>query len=592
MSQAGAIEVDAPDTPEDGGETLIMHHIFELPELLRTVFQHLGRADQVRCALVNTLWSETALDEIWYKVEDLRVLFNALSPIEKTGKKYEFNPQPHSRHWSRFESKYCSRVHVLQHSTSKKHDLSPLLNVVLRIRSLRPILPKIYKLKWDGTARGFDDMIIFMHDSVRECILVDDDIDNSVPLADLSETIHSKMPWLTLLEVDMFPHAKYLEPLIGLIKNLPDLTSLELPAFEETSKVLPHVFDIVNLKHMRFIASLVGSDRIISVSDVGPYMESFGDNASFDLPSRLEEIAFRCISISAVVGFFRFRGLSSLLYLHQIRITTSIVEEPSSIRDLFRALSQTCKRLSHFTFTNLSRVSKRMVDAQSNNSSDLPTLTTNDIISFNNLRDILVCTEMVNFSFNHPYGLSLTDFDVEEVASAWPKLKVIDLGSYPARPSGKDLVSRPSFQSFFHFTEKCPRIEEIHLLLDTTIPLMATPAASTSHKTYPPISRTLRVVSVGLSELEDEYSFAMFLGQLCGPQCRLKHDPEERFAKLNRKGVSEKWKAVETLLPLVNGLKARISESVDIKNRRIRDLEEEISRLRGEGYSEEVGHSL
>ncbi|KAK7448467.1 hypothetical protein VKT23_013729 [Stygiomarasmius scandens] len=554
-----------------------MHCIFELPELLRIVFQNLGRADQVRCALVNSIWSETALDEIWYKVDDLRVLFNALSPVEKNGKKHEFNPQPHSRHWARFEAKYCSRVHILHHSTSTKNDIAPLLNVILRIRSLRPILPKLHRLKWDGTARGFDDMIIFMHDGVRECVLVDDEVDNSVELEDLSETIHYKMPMLTLLEIDMFPHAKYLEPLIGLIKNLPDLTSLELPAFEETSKILPHVFDIPNLKHMRFMASLVGSDRTISVSDVGPYMESFGDNANFDLPSQLEEIALRCVSISAVAGFFRFRGLTSLLHLCQVRITSSILEEPAAVRDLFKALSQTCRRLTHVTFTHLSRVSKRVLDTKA---SDRPALTPRDIVSFDKIRDILLCTEMVDFSFCHPYGLSITDADVEEVASSWPKLKLIVLGSYPARRIDQGLIEKPSFRSYFSFIEKCPSIEEIHLLIDTTVPF-------TPHKIYS-ISRSLRVIGVGLSELEDEYSFAMLLSHLCGPRCSLHYDPEQRFLKLDGNEIYEKWKAVGTLLPLINGLKARVSDTIDEKDRRIRYLEEEVNRLQSEQGVEEI----
>jgi len=56
-----------------------------LPELLRAIFKNLERIDQVRCALVNTAWSEIALDQVWYDIDDLRLLLNALSPLEKDG---------------------------------------------------------------------------------------------------------------------------------------------------------------------------------------------------------------------------------------------------------------------------------------------------------------------------------------------------------------------------------------------------------------------------------------------------------------------------------------------------------------------------
>ena len=68
-----------------------MHQIFELPELLRIIFDNLERVDRVKCTLVNTVWSEVALDVIWHEVDDLRILLNALSPVEQQSDDYASN---------------------------------------------------------------------------------------------------------------------------------------------------------------------------------------------------------------------------------------------------------------------------------------------------------------------------------------------------------------------------------------------------------------------------------------------------------------------------------------------------------------------
>ncbi|KAF5366773.1 hypothetical protein D9758_006494 [Tetrapyrgos nigripes] len=573
-------------SPVDEEHTPKPHPLFELPELLRIIIENLGREDQVRCALMNQSWSEVALDVIWVEIDDLRLLLNALSPLKKKSqKKYEFNPQPNTKSWSRFETKYCSRVRILRHNGSNNYEISSLLNVVLRIRPLRPLLPNLQVIQWNGTEKGFDDILIFMHEGVRKCTIIDDNLQSGIRLDDLCEAIRSRMPFLTLLKIDMYPYAKYLEPLINLIKSLPHLKSLSLPAFEQTSKILPCILDLVNLKSMKFDASLVdskNSEETIAVSDLGSYMDSWGESASFDFPSELAEIVFHCISLNAVLGFFRFRSLGNLMHLRDIYLFSTVTETPNAVRDLCKALSQTCRRMTHFKLSYDQGISNKLIEDQVNDSPDLPVLMSKDVVSFEDMQDILVCSEMIEFGLRHPYGLEITDDDIERVALAWPNLEYVQLGSYPARRVGKNFA-KPSIKGYFLFVDHCPRIEEIHLCIDATIPF-------TPSKSYTP-SPILRNLGVGLSELVDEYAFTMHISLICGPKCSLQYDPEDRFEKLKELGMKEKWAAAVKLLPLINGLKARVSATVGEKEERIRYLERELSLAKEMLENLQYGHS-
>ncbi|KAK7448459.1 hypothetical protein VKT23_013721 [Stygiomarasmius scandens] len=415
-----------------------------------------------------------------------------------------------------------------------------------------------------------------MHEGVYKSTIIDDNLDDRVELGDLCDAIHSRMPLLTHLKVDMFPHPKYLTPLTGLIKSLPNLTSVELPAFDKVSKILPAVLSLSRLRIMKFNAQLLdkASNRVVAVTDIGPYIDSLDVDTRLEFPLELQEIEIYCVSFTAAVGFFRFHGLSDLVNLRKIDLVSNIIEKPSVIRDLFKALSQTCRQITHLEVTYTQGLCSEIMDDQVENPSSLPVLTSSDIVSFADIRHLLGCTEMVNMNFIHPYGLDITDEDVTEMATAWPKLRYAGIGSYPARRIDRGIVGSPSFRSFFTFVEKCPFIESIYLLVNTTIPF----APPTTHT----VPHTLRIVGVGLSEIQDgnEYSVALLLSKLCGPRCTLTYDVEERFTKLKQKAFRDRWEAVTKLLPLINGLEARIGEIVEEKEKEILDLKRELALAR------------
>ena len=61
--------------------SVIMHNLFEIAELLHPIIGCLNREDQIACAQVCQSWSEVALDVLWYKVESLARVANALAPV-------------------------------------------------------------------------------------------------------------------------------------------------------------------------------------------------------------------------------------------------------------------------------------------------------------------------------------------------------------------------------------------------------------------------------------------------------------------------------------------------------------------------------
>lgn len=57
-----------------------MHTALRIPEILRMVFDFLDKTSNAGNAQVCKLWSEHALDVLWYDVVDLRRVFARLAP--------------------------------------------------------------------------------------------------------------------------------------------------------------------------------------------------------------------------------------------------------------------------------------------------------------------------------------------------------------------------------------------------------------------------------------------------------------------------------------------------------------------------------
>lgn len=65
--------------------TSASQRVLSTPELVAMIFSSLSISCNAKNAAVCSLWSEVALDAVWYDLDDLYPLLNVLAPIQKIG---------------------------------------------------------------------------------------------------------------------------------------------------------------------------------------------------------------------------------------------------------------------------------------------------------------------------------------------------------------------------------------------------------------------------------------------------------------------------------------------------------------------------
>ncbi|KAF5364884.1 hypothetical protein D9758_008109 [Tetrapyrgos nigripes] len=214
-----------------------MHALFSIPELLCIIFQMLKKEDQRQCIVVCKIWSEVSLDLLWADVRDVKRLLNILAPVKmKYGEdiKYIFDSPPDHIQWTRFQTKYSHRIRSLRHYEDQK--IPSLMDILTSFHASysSPILPNLRKLHWywfsvDPTLQM---ATTFIHRDIQ-CYHTDIGWQYHSP-----KEVHAHvaaipdcMPALTALFLDGNPFPEYTETIVRILRALPYLTQLELPAY-------------------------------------------------------------------------------------------------------------------------------------------------------------------------------------------------------------------------------------------------------------------------------------------------------------------------------------------------------------------------
>ncbi|KAG7089292.1 hypothetical protein E1B28_010990 [Marasmius oreades] len=485
----------------------MMHRVLCLPEILVITLSFTDRKDQKRCALVCQEWCEVALDVLWHELSDFPAFANLLSPVKKKRKssgifEYGFDPQPGVKAWGRFQSKYCRRVRKIIFNGNIDTGIIPLLNVISRIRSIStPMFPNLKSIDWRDAYSRFCELNLFMHEGVTECEVVVEG--HSLHLHEvqlLAEALQAQMPRLTLLAINTTPRQEYTEPLLELIRSLPDLETLSLPAFSNVSDVVQALASTSkSLKTLRFLQGPPDDDDDDDVPAMA--VDEMGLCTCVDLPM-LAELELFVTSYAVATTFLDKHWLGAL---HIIQLNITSIEDRKSTRELFHALSVNCPMLDNLA-VGFAIPEMQIVD-------DAPR---RDFITFKDFENILHCKTMTSFEFRTPFALDLCDEDIQTVAIAWPNLKRITLSHDPT--SAID-APKPSLWSIGHFFAHCPQIERIHLLMDTTIRSEPTDTVMIQ------CSNTFELLDVGKSPLSDAdtSSAAMILSRLLLPSCSIVH---------------------------------------------------------------------
>ncbi|KAF5343582.1 hypothetical protein D9758_012982 [Tetrapyrgos nigripes] len=306
-----------------------MHHVLQIPELLRIIFEHGEREAVVQCAQVCRMLSEVALDVLWHTVDSLPAFANLLAPVKKEnnndGVVYEFDPLPGFKDWSRFQSTYCDRVRVLRF---KDHDsFSPLLNMIQRLRSLSPLLPKLHTLDWEGNHNRFLDSAIFMHEGVRDyCLRYSLQGHEVTSIAEaVAEAITTRMPSLTALDLHVYPPEEYVEPLLTVFRNLPTLAEITIPAFTDIFRILSCLSSSPKLKQLTFFDC--GDDE--AVTDTGIALQG-------EIFAPLVELSICRVSYSNLSSFLSQHRLEGLRIF---RVYSLAIEERKAVEQLLSSFA-------------------------------------------------------------------------------------------------------------------------------------------------------------------------------------------------------------------------------------------------------------
>ncbi|KAK7438486.1 hypothetical protein VKT23_018100 [Stygiomarasmius scandens] len=536
-----------------------MHQLFAVPELLHSIFKCLPRKDLVRCARVCQVWSEAALDILWYKVnfiEFTKSLSSVKTDTEPSRRCYVFDPPPGVKAWSRFESKYASRVR--QFSCNLFMALAPLLDQLRKIRSSSSqVFPGLRTLTWRTSGHAFGDAIMFMHSQVTECSF--SGRESTIGLSDFllwTEAVPVHMPLLISLRLDCDPKPEFPGPLSATLLNLACLVDVTVPPFEDISQILWSLSSLLKLRALKIRTSYRSNSVVSSLGDVSYREGAFSNMELF----RIDVNAY-----SVLCPFLNHCAL------HRLRtIQVSSVGGDQSLSHLLQAISRSCPVVTEIVISYKSPNEVSLLDAS---------------ISFSSIEDILICPQITCFRLETPYLLEIDDHEIQKIAVAWPQIENLDLNPNPhiKRPTDKKL----SLWAAFILTRMCPNLR--HLGLHINVPSVQTPSFSTSSLPICVRGADAKMTSLRCLDLGngcafipgDEYDFAELLGQICDAECRLDchinadHvDDEEDYLDLQAR-----WRNVVRVFPRFSRMHSAMREM----EWRLDSLEHEVKSYRASG---------
>ncbi|THV06845.1 hypothetical protein K435DRAFT_848542 [Dendrothele bispora CBS 962.96] len=550
-----------------------MHALFQISELRRLIFEYLEREEQVCCAQVCRAWSGVALDIVWYKVDNLAMIANVLSPVKKikvgevppsrnSRKSYHFECLPGPKAWKRFESMYSNRVRILYHHRADG-DCSSILRRIQIIRSSSSqIFPHLHTIHWE-TSKNTElyDVIMFMHDQVKHftisCSIFQEEVGDQLPGNDATqlvvEAISTRVPLINTLKLDIALPSEWAPCIAQILRNLHCLKSVQIPSFEDMSHVLSSLSIRQGLKSVELcrygppaVLSASGGVAQRALANIGTFRSrlrggtnlcSGASDVENDAFSSLEHFSALVREYSTMNTFFQHREFH---HLRSIKLRVSPVDDSKSVQKLFRAISRNCPSLEKL---NLGWDSFRDVQ--------------DDVLVLEDIQDILSCKKIKEFEFYAPFMFDFSDEDVEQIALAWPQIHRIVLCPYPVgrQHSNKKL----SLWAVFLLIHLCPGLKDVSLCINTraydtprltpsSLPIRIMTAQSQNHHWK---VAELESLVLGYFDLQpgDEFETAELLGQICGPLCQLEYgidldDEDEDYDK-----TEDRWETVKSLFP-------------------------------------------
>ncbi|THU79601.1 hypothetical protein K435DRAFT_875301 [Dendrothele bispora CBS 962.96] len=469
---------------------------FEASEIIEQILRWCDKSSINKCARVSKQWSEIALDLLWHEITDLKAL---LSPLGVFGYKktavsgggitllekpasirtYELVSQPTNKGWMRLEIHYAPRVRVLRLGPIPEA-LSRPLDVLCRIRrSSKPLLPNLKTIYYSGlSGKGLmEPLFLFVHEDILEFTL---DAREKEPYVDATqivlEGIHLRMPQLKKLDITVGSDSRYFSSINEVMRNLPSLESVTTSASTDLVALFSFFVTLKNLKTLHITPRYQSNGLVISGMTIFPILGPMKCFRALETLTLFSDYS----TASSMLCCMTFPRLESL------KILTEREEYPLGLQILLSNIQKSCPNLVRLSLDIESLARSRI----SQGASRLCVQTTPDLycVTITNLRPILsISTTFMSFEILYPFRMNLGLNDVEEIASAWPRLKSLNLNAAPLNASLFPTMQRLDLHALLPFARHCPDIEELGIFLNAeyrTLPSESDVDALPSH--WPP----------------------------------------------------------------------------------------------------------
>ncbi|THU97556.1 hypothetical protein K435DRAFT_777985 [Dendrothele bispora CBS 962.96] len=538
--------------------------VFEASEIVEQILRWCDKSTINDCARVSKQWSEIALDLRWHKITNLEILLGPLGIETRRRSRgwnngrstivftYELVSQPTNEGWMRFEKHYAHRVRVLR--LEGVYDQN-LLDVLYRIRSSKPLLPNLKTIYCSRLlGKGLmEPLFLFVHEDILEFML-----DVPEPYSDATRTvlgaIYRRMPNLEKLNITIWPDSRYVSSINEVVRNLPSLKFVTIPATASDGLVVL-LSILISLPKLRILHIIPGRHQL---------------DVPGESDAKVPIFPMGCFqTLETLVLCSEYSTASSMLCcttfprLENLEIYTGSLESRSGLQSLLSNIQKNCHSLVKLSLGIESL-------AQSRISQEISSLSVQThlhhlyCITLADLSPILSITPLLSFEILCPFCLELGLDDLEQIASAWPKLKSLNLNAFLLDTTLFPEVQRLDLRSILPFARHCPDIEELGIFLDAesrSVPSESDIDALPSHFTK------LKTLFFGKSSISDEGEVAQFLSCVCPIGCAIGYG-KERYVCEGDDEMARKWRVVGDFLPRLFAVRRRYEQKLALEKKR------------------------
>lgn len=430
---------------------------------------------------------------------------------------------------------------------------------ISRTRVSLNILPNLKQLTW--LTDSVDRMrlsLMFQHKNIKEFI-VRLHRNETYSISTFFEEVLLRMPNLTLVDLRFtFPVREIEDDLSGLIRRLPRLRKIILPAYTLSTRIIEELSTLKGLEVAQFeFMEWQGHGEIADVARFNPQLSEGAFPALWDL------------SLSAnLVDMDRFlRGSFSPSHLTTLYVHCLSAVTQAEFTGFLTAASEVCQLLEHLFLDFFT-------------SEDIqPGPEDQSRLSWPALRPLLAFSNLIEFEMRWDRPLELSQEDMEEMASKWPSLETLLLNCEPMvlnQPPTLDL------RALIPFARHCPKLTALGLYLSASTGFDEA-LRDPSLKPF----KSLQKLYMGLSPISEPGPVALFLSQLCPVECELSSGTtwpngfamrdfmdQAAMIELDKAAAAwfEKWTEVGRTLPLLTQLRVEEREYRQSMEKELEDL--------------------